>query len=131
MAGHLFDVSQQRVSNGHERSRQGTNVIGLDEILAKFERIKLLKLDCEGSEFPILLTSRLLGKVEKIIGEYHEIDPATMQFLDPQAKLPGLTAYPAHLLADRLQACGFEVTLTRGAPYIGSFRACNRQLKDK
>jgi hypothetical protein len=131
MAGHLFDVSQQRVSNGNERSRQCINVIALDEILAKFERIKLLKLDCEGSEFPILLTSRLLARVEKIIGEYHEVDTATMQSLDPKAKLPGLTAYPAHLLADKLQTCGFEVKLTSNAPHIGSFRACNTQLRDK
>lgn len=43
----------------------------LDAVLEKYDNIKILKLDCEGSEFPILYTSKLLDKVESICGEYH------------------------------------------------------------
>jgi hypothetical protein len=35
--------------------------------------IRLLKLDCEGSEWPILFTSRRLDAMEAIVGEYHEL----------------------------------------------------------
>ena len=37
----------------------------------RINRIKLLKLDCEGSEFPILFTSKKLSLVDYICGEYH------------------------------------------------------------
>lgn len=36
------------------------------------QRIRLLKLDCEGSEWPILFTARTLNLVEEICGEFHE-----------------------------------------------------------
>jgi FkbM family methyltransferase len=36
-------------------------------------RIRLLKLDCEGAEWPILLTSRRLHLVDEIVGEFHEL----------------------------------------------------------
>jgi FkbM family methyltransferase len=36
-------------------------------------RVRLLKLDCEGAEWPILLTSRRLHLVDEIVGEFHEI----------------------------------------------------------
>jgi FkbM family methyltransferase len=42
------------------------------ELTASGQRIRLLKLDCEGSEYPILFTARLLDRVDEILGEYHE-----------------------------------------------------------
>ena len=36
-------------------------------------RLRLLKLDCEGAEWPILLTSRRLHLIDEIVGEFHEI----------------------------------------------------------
>jgi FkbM family methyltransferase len=36
-------------------------------------RVRLLKLDCEGAEWPILLTSQRLHLVDEIVGEFHEI----------------------------------------------------------
>src|SRR5215213_9325304 len=36
-------------------------------------RVRLLKLDCEGAEWPILLTSRRLELIDEIVGEFHEI----------------------------------------------------------
>lgn len=38
-------------------------------------RVNLLKLDCEYSEWPILLTSKKLELVDEVIGEFHEIGP--------------------------------------------------------
>jgi FkbM family methyltransferase len=35
-------------------------------------RIRLLKLDCEGSEWPTLCTSSKLDLVDEIVGEYHQ-----------------------------------------------------------
>lgn len=37
------------------------------------QRIRLLKVDCEGAEWPILLTSRRLHLIDEICGEFHEI----------------------------------------------------------
>jgi Methyltransferase FkbM domain len=36
-------------------------------------RVRLLKLDCEGAEWPVLLTSRRLHVIDEIVGEFHEI----------------------------------------------------------
>jgi FkbM family methyltransferase len=47
------------------------NTVSLDDILLKLPKISLLKIDTEGSEFEILMNSKLLNKVDKIVGEYH------------------------------------------------------------
>jgi len=36
-------------------------------------RVRLLKLDCEGAEWPIVLTSRRLQLIDEIVGEFHEL----------------------------------------------------------
>lgn len=50
--------------------------ITLSEVFAKMnlDHCDLLKLDCEGAEFPILfsVSDELLGKIERIILEYHD-----------------------------------------------------------
>jgi FkbM family methyltransferase len=46
--------------------------IGLDDILINFPKVSLIKVDAEGSEYEILMKSKLLFKVEKIVGEYHD-----------------------------------------------------------
>ena len=88
--------------------------VSLDEILAGFGRVKLLKLDCEGSEFPILLTSRQLEKVERIVAEVHEIGEEAMGLLEPQSRVPGYNAYRVQDLTARLEASGFEVETRAG-----------------
>jgi FkbM family methyltransferase len=55
--------------------------VSLDDLLAEASRnfarrVRLLKLDCEGAEYPILYTSRHLEIVDELSGEYHDIDPA-------------------------------------------------------
>jgi FkbM family methyltransferase len=50
-----------------------TRAISLDQVLLKYERVRILKLDCEGSEWPILLFSKKLDRVEEICGEFHQM----------------------------------------------------------
>jgi len=45
--------------------------IPFDEIARGAGKIDLLKIDAEGSEYPILLTSGTLDRVGEIVGEYH------------------------------------------------------------
>ncbi len=57
----------------HHIWREGPLIpaISLDEILAQYSRVYLVKLDCEGAEYPILYTSKLLDRVENLTMEYH------------------------------------------------------------
>ncbi len=68
-------------------------------------RVRLLKLDCEASEWPILLTSRRLGRIDAICGEYHVVPPA-----GPFA-VAGYEEYSPDLLARYLGAHGFRVRI--------------------
>jgi len=45
-------------------------VVSLDSLIAK-KHVRFLKLDVEGAEYPILLTSQRLGQVREIALEYH------------------------------------------------------------
>jgi len=74
-------------------------------------RIDLVKIDCEGAEFPILLTSKLLGHVDKIVGEYHELraEPPA------HARVPGCSQFSLEALVGALEAAGFSVESERQA----------------
>ena len=105
---------------------EGTVVpkLAFDDLMAQItdggeRRVRLVKLDCEGSEWPILLTSRTLGWIDEICGEFHEIGsphpgidcgrtPLESLFCLPEA--PPLTA---ETLVRCLGAAGFEVTFER------------------
>jgi FkbM family methyltransferase len=45
--------------------------VSLDSILSSFDSVKVLKIDAEGSEYDILMNSNLIGRVDTIVGEYH------------------------------------------------------------
>jgi len=81
----------------------------LDRILERFDTVKLLKFDCEGSEFPILLTSRRLDRVERLVGEVHEIHQDLIEHLNPDARLTGYLSYRLQDLIARLESAGFSV----------------------
>ena len=58
------------------RREQTVPALPFDELVEEvtdgsMRRVRLLKLDCEGSEWPILLTSRTLDRIDAICGEYH------------------------------------------------------------
>lgn len=84
-------------------------VVKLDDVLSKFDKVKLMKIDVEGAEFPILLTSKLLGKVENIIGEFHEIDD--MEKLNPDSIIKGYNGYFRSDLKSYLESYGFTVEM--------------------
>jgi FkbM family methyltransferase len=56
--------------------RNTVKTITLDDILLRFkiDKCKLLKIDCEGSEFEIFYNSKLLNKIEYVTGETHSYD---------------------------------------------------------
>lgn len=53
--------------------------VKLDDIISSVTdgRIKLLKVDCEGSEYEVLLNSQLLERVEYLSAEFHINSPLT------------------------------------------------------
>ena len=57
-------------------TRNTVKTITLDDILLRFkiDKCKLLKIDCEGSEFEIFYNSKLLNKIEYVTGETHSYD---------------------------------------------------------
>ncbi len=82
-----------------------------------------MKVDCEGSEFPILLTSRLLARVERIVGEYHEIPQEQMELLPEGTRVDGVDSYSIETLAARLRAAGFHVSVRPVSSRRGIFDA--------
>jgi FkbM family methyltransferase len=105
--------------------------VALDDILREVsgdgrKRINFLKIDCEGAEFPILLTSRLLHWIDRIHGEFHEVcDGEHNQALIPEmARVPGVERFSIKVLAAHLRLAGFTVEYVRnGASNLGSFFA--------
>jgi FkbM family methyltransferase len=66
-AGHVFGQIGKEVP-----------VISFDTLLWEAtlqgtRRVRFLKLDCEGAEWPIIYTSQLLHLIDEIAGEFHEI----------------------------------------------------------
>jgi FkbM family methyltransferase len=85
-------------------------------------RIRLAKLDCEGAEWPILLTSRLLQRIDALCGEYH-----LGEFPAPDALIDLPQPTPA-LLSKFLEERGFAVETCPcpKEPRLGLFFAQNR-----
>jgi FkbM family methyltransferase len=88
-------------------------------------RVRFLKIDCEGSEFPILFTSKSLHLIDEVAGEYHEFGGEFDDYpLPAAARVPGYTRYTIVELTEVLEASGFAVTSSRfGESNIGLFRA--------
>jgi FkbM family methyltransferase len=98
--------------------------IAFDEIVDRAtnhgeHRVRLLKLDCEGAEWPILLTSQRLGLIDEICGEFHEIGG---QFLEIGEDRPGkrpvfafanIEKFTIDVLVDFLERAGFSVAWQR------------------
>jgi len=67
------------------------------------KRIRLVKIDCEGCEFPILLSSRMLHLIDNIHGEYHGgVYPSV-------AHVNGVGRHTIEELTRHLEAFGFSV----------------------
>jgi FkbM family methyltransferase len=67
-------VLVQAEDSPRHRRKELIATVGLDRVLRRYKSIRLLKLDCEGSEWPILFTAKLLDRVQALCGEYHELE---------------------------------------------------------
>jgi FkbM family methyltransferase len=128
--GRGIGLDTQQLS-GPPAPRDAVEAIAFDQVLRDCGRVRLLKLDCEGSEFPILLTSRELARVDEIVGEYHEIQPGLMPALAPEARVEGYPAYRAGDLVEALTRAGFRVTTTATTPNVGIFHAVRPHDPDR
>ncbi len=107
---------------GHVLGTKGgrrVDAISLDDLIREVtddgrRRIRLLKMDCEGSEYPILLTSRMLHLVDFICGEFHNYtishgrDHAFYK-VPEHARIEGYSRYTIDELADYLEDANFHV----------------------
>jgi FkbM family methyltransferase len=119
---HFTALEEANNAAGHVLGAGGTAVkaIGLDEIISRVtwdgrKRVRLIKMDCEGSEFPILLTAKKLHLVDAIVGEYHnftEEHGAEHPFhkIADKARVPGYDRYTIDELSETLRSQGFEVS---------------------
>ena len=105
---------------------EAVETISLDQILAEasegFQKpIRLLKIDCEGSEYPILFTSTQLQIVEEICGEYHEV---SAERIPERAKVPGkFEGFDRFALKEFFEEEGWSIVLEPKADQLGLFHA--------
>ena len=102
--------------------RDTVAAVALDDLLVELGRVRFLKLDVEGSEFPILLTATRLELVDAIAGEYHEVSEADMALLAPGARV-GPDRYSAEVLRRRLRTAGFTTKFVSTHHGRGTFSA--------
>jgi FkbM family methyltransferase len=114
--------------------QQKVEAIPLDEIILSVtdggrKRVRLLKVDCEGSEFPILLTSRKLHLVDQIVGEYHEFggEYDSYKVLPERLRVAGYKRLTIQELGDALRKAGFDVDSERlPQSHLGVFFATRK-----
>ena len=90
------------------------------------KRIRLVKIDCEGAEFPILLTSRTLHWIDAICGEYHEINDGryNAEQITDVARVQGVERFTMEELTRCLERAGFTVRSERSdESALGHFHA--------
>ncbi|MBV9926515.1 MAG: FkbM family methyltransferase [Acidobacteria bacterium] len=98
--------------------------VALDDIVDEVtggggRRVRLLKLDCEGAEWPILLTSQRLDLLDDIRGEFHELGGEFPEISEGRASdVPvfsndGRAKFTAELLVEHLTGAGFRVEYSR------------------
>jgi FkbM family methyltransferase len=106
----LDDVIDGIIANGAANSTANGSGRG---------RIRLLKLDCEGAEWPILLTSRRLHVIDEIAGEFHELGGPYLEIGEERPPTPivfesdRVTSFTIEELARVLTETGFTVTHRR------------------
>jgi FkbM family methyltransferase len=111
----------------------GSVVWGLGEPVAKIafddvvdlatnrgeRRVRLLKLDCEGAEWPIVLTSQRLHLIDEIVGEFHELGGPFPEIGEDRPSSAHIfhsdrvTGFTVEELVRFLSDAGFGVTYSR------------------
>jgi FkbM family methyltransferase len=76
-------------------------------------RVRMVKVDCEGSEYPILLTAKTLHLVDEIVGEFHEFgsDDEPHREVNGINRVPGYDRYTIKVLKKALEGAGFDVAV--------------------
>ncbi|HEV2912510.1 MAG TPA: FkbM family methyltransferase [Pyrinomonadaceae bacterium] len=83
------------------------------------KRVRLLKLDCEGAEWPILMTSRRLDLIDEICGEFHEIGGEFLEISEDRSQQTpvfggdGEARFTVEGLVSCLSDAGFAVRYRR------------------
>jgi hypothetical protein len=121
----LHNPLDPRNTGAAQIREEGTpvEVIAFDDLVRDEGQIRLVKLDCEGAEWPILLGSREWSRVEAVCGEYH-LPPLIEQPRDR----PTLSSA---LLVAALERHGFRVELAKAATSslpVGMFFAQRIQM---
>jgi FkbM family methyltransferase len=98
------------------RGEHRVKAVQLDRLIdeaceAERTRIRLLKVDAECSEWPILLTSKSLTLVDSIVGEFHEMGGAYDTHMVP-FRSGRHTSFTADLLRRFLLEQGFASVVT-------------------
>jgi len=89
------------------------------------KQIRLLKFDCEGSEYPLLFTSKNLGVVREICGEYHEIKA---EIVPERAKVSNdCWSFDARGLKDFFEKAGWVLELEPKGGNVGLFFARRKE----
>lgn len=100
--------------------RSAVATVPFDDIVERAGTVDLLKIDAEGSEYPILLTSRKLDRIGTIVGEFHDIAG-----LDARMAIPGVPDWTVERLRAHLERQGFDVDVRRRGA-LGFFRATRK-----
>ncbi len=121
-SGHTHFPNHHFVNSGGgdvlwSKSGEPLPKLAFDELLLQItengkKNIRLLKLDCEGSEWPILLTSQHLHLVEEVCGEYHEIG-GEFDDLETPSQWKGHKRFTESLMVRILESKGFSVNVMR------------------
>jgi FkbM family methyltransferase len=99
-------------------------LVDLAASLGPTGRVRLVKLDCEGAEWPLLLGCRRFGLIDAWVGEYHTL--LADRFAGRLGKHP---AYDATVLERVLRDAGYRVSLgperdgSEEGLRLGTFRA--------
>ncbi len=91
-----------------ESPAQAVAVVAFDDLVREIaggRRLRLVKLDCEGAEWPILLSSQCLHLIDELCGEYH-LTPLPEAFA-----VPGHERFSPEVLRECLEGAGFSVRL--------------------
>ncbi len=81
----------------------------IDKNLNQFNKIDLIKIDCEGSEYPIIYTSKKLNLVNNIVIEYHYYDFS----FRPEALVKDRKYYNEKSLSKHLEEQGFIIFIDK------------------
>lgn len=124
-----FDVFGERIHGNYCLLDSFDDVLGgKDSPFCIPLPIRFLKLDCEGAEFPILLTSQRLDQIQQIALEYHERGPGTFYEhpIPEWAAIPGVPVWTGQVLAEHLERAGFVVEMVKGGEHLGMIYGTRR-----